>query len=49
MVATLCASGGADKDPVRGMKRIAPHVRHMTIPPHDFPRTAWGLSKDLVT
>ena len=39
---------GAEKEAVRGMERMAPHVRHMTISCHDFLGTEWGRSKDQV-
>lgn len=39
---------GAEKDALRGMERMAPHVRHMTISCHDFLGTEWGRSKDQV-
>lgn len=39
---------GAEKDALRGMERMAPHVQHMTISCHDFLGTEWGRSKDYV-
>jgi FkbM family methyltransferase len=39
---------GAEKDALRGMERMAPHVRNLTISCHDFLGTEWGRSKDEV-
>jgi len=39
---------GSEKDAVRGMERMAPHIRHLTISCHDFLGTDWGRSKDRV-
>lgn len=39
---------GAEKDALRGMERMAPHIRHFTISCHDFLGTEWGRSKDEV-
>lgn len=40
---------GAEKDAVRGMERMAPHIRHLTISCHDFLGTDWGRSREEVT
>lgn len=40
---------GAEKDAVRGMERMAPHIRHLTISCHDFLGTEWGRSLEVVT
>lgn len=37
---------GAEKDALRGMERMAPHVDNLTISCHDFLGTEWGRSKD---
>ncbi|WP_165356965.1 FkbM family methyltransferase [Nocardioides zhouii] len=39
---------GAEKDAIRGMERMAPHVRHMTIACHDWLGTEWGRSREQV-
>lgn len=39
---------GAEKDALRGMEEMAPHVRHLTIACHDFLGTEWGRSMDQV-
>ena len=39
---------GAEKDALRGMERMAPHIRNFTISCHDFLGTEWGRSKDEV-
>lgn len=39
---------GAEKEALRGMEKMAPHVRHMTIACHDFLGTEWGRSMDEV-
>lgn len=39
---------GAEKDALRGMERMAPHISHLTISCHDFLGTEWGRSKDEV-
>ena len=36
---------GAEKDAVRGMEQMAPHIRNVTIACHDFLGTDWGRSK----
>jgi len=36
---------GSEKDAVRGMERVAPHIAHLTISCHDFLGTEWGRSK----
>lgn len=40
---------GAEKEALRGMERMAPHVRNLTISCHDFLGTEWGRSFDVVT
>ena len=40
---------GAEREAVRGMARMAPHIRHLTISCHDFLGTDWGRSRDAVT
>ena len=40
---------GAEKEALRGMERMAPRVRHLTISCHDFLGTEWGRSLDVVT
>ena len=40
---------GAEKEALRGMERMAPRVRNLTISCHDFLGTEWGRSKDVVT
>lgn len=39
---------GAEKDALRGMERMAPHIDNFTISCHDFLGTEWGRSKDEV-
>ena len=39
---------GAERDALRGMERMAPHVQHLTISCHDFLGTEWGRTKDFV-
>lgn len=39
---------GAEKDALRGMERMAPHIQNLTISCHDFLGTEWGRSKDEV-
>ncbi len=39
---------GAEKDALRGMERMAPHIQNFTISCHDFLGTEWGRSKDEV-
>ena len=39
---------GAEKDALRGMERMAPHIGNLTISCHDFLGTEWGRSKDEV-
>ena len=39
---------GAEKDALRGMERMAPHVHHMTIGCHDWLGTEWGRSREQV-
>lgn len=39
---------GAEKDALRGMERMAPHIHNLTISCHDFLGTEWGRSKDEV-
>lgn len=39
---------GAEKDALRGMERMAPHIRNFTISCHDFLGTEWGRSKEEV-
>ncbi|GAA1916931.1 FkbM family methyltransferase [Nocardioides hwasunensis] len=39
---------GAEKDALRGMERMAPHIQNFTISCHDFLGTDWGRSKDEV-
>lgn len=40
---------GAEKDALRGMEAMAPHIAHLTISCHDFLGTEWGRSLDDVT
>lgn len=37
---------GAEKDALRGMERMAPHIQNFTISCHDFLGTEWGRSKE---
>jgi FkbM family methyltransferase len=39
---------GAEKDAVRGMAQMAPHISHLTISCHDFLGTEWGRSREQV-
>lgn len=39
---------GAEREAVRGMERMAPNIRHLTISCHDFLGTEWGRSKVVV-
>jgi len=39
---------GAERNAVKGMERMAPHIRNLTISCHDFLGTEWGRSKDEV-
>lgn len=39
---------GAEREAIRGMERMAPSIRHLTISCHDFLGTEWGRSKDAV-
>ena len=39
---------GAEKDALRGMERMAPHIQNFTISCHDFLGTEWGRSQDEV-
>lgn len=40
---------GAEREAVRGMERMASHIRHLTISCHDFLGTDWGRSREEVT